>query len=97
MFSFWIDSDAVAKPNFFTLTDVRARMLLHEGNLDRQLIGQPKIVRIEKCQIASARLASRRITRRRHASIRLLQNHQPRAELGELLHRVIGGAVINHD
>jgi len=51
----WIDSDPVSQPDFFSLTDLDFRMLLHERRLDFQFLRQPEIVRIQKRHVPPLR------------------------------------------
>jgi len=73
MFGHGIDLDAVANPDFLSLADLHRRVLFHERGLERKFVRQPKIVRIEKRQIASTRVTNPKIARRRHAAIGLSQ------------------------
>jgi hypothetical protein len=57
VFCLRIDFDAIAKPNFFGLGNLNFRVALHEGGLNFELLGPPKIIGIEKSNVApSARL-----------------------------------------
>lgn len=58
MFGLGIDPDAVTNPDFFSLADLHAPILIHKRGLDRKFLPQPEIVRIEKRQIASTRVAN---------------------------------------
>src|SRR6266545_2755582 len=62
-----IDSDAITNPNLFALADLNFRMSFHESGLNFQLFGPPKVVGIEKGDIAAECSAHAEIARSSHA------------------------------
>jgi hypothetical protein len=64
----WINSHAAAKPYFLGLADLDLWIAFHESGLDCQFLRQPKIVRVEKCDIPPLRDSDTQVAGGRHAS-----------------------------
>jgi hypothetical protein len=95
MLALGIDPNTVTNPDFFSLTNLRRRVAVHEVSLYGEFPRLPKVVRIEKRQVSAARLLDCDIARRRHATIRLAENPHWRAKVRQSFSRAVGGAVVN--
>src|SRR6266542_2879797 len=92
-----IDSAAITNPNFFALADLNFRMSFHESGLNFQLFGPPKVVGIEKGDIAPDRSADAEITRGSHASSGFSEQSYPRTKFCQFFLRRIRRTIVDDD
>ena len=97
MSRFGIDSDTVPNPDLVGLADLHLAMPFHECDLSLQLAREPKIIGVEKSDIAPARLAYGEIPRYRNAQTSPREQSQRRTDLRQFSARFIRRAVVDDD
>lgn len=80
-----VDTKPATNPHLVRLADLDSRMVLHERSLDFQFFGKPKIVGVEKREIAPARDRHSPVSCCRYAFLWLPDQTQMRSELREFL------------
>ena len=83
MFVVWIDTYAVAHPDFIGLANLHVRVLIKEGNLVFQFSWLPQIVRVKECNQLSTSKRYSYIPGCRHPTIRLVHILNPGVRLND--------------
>jgi hypothetical protein len=76
-----VDAHAVAHPDFPRLADLRVWVGGEERHLCRQLVRQPQIIRVEKCDEPAGGRCDSTVPRCGDAVVGRAQHADPRAEL----------------